>query len=608
MIRLLLSLLFSAVLITFAHGQQYNSSSIFAHNDYVHAVPFYNSYHEQAGFIEADVFLQQGQLLVAHTPEEMDIHYTLDSLYLKPLVKNFNKNKGFAYADHSKPLTLMIDLKTEGVSTLDALVKKIKEYPSLLSATNFEITISGNVPPPSLWKNYPDFIHFDGRPGIDYTNDQSNRISLISTSFQAYTKWNGKGVPIKEDRKKIQAVIEQVHAKGKKIRFWATPDLTNAWITLIKMKVDIIGTDDVLALSSFVQKLPASSFQNNQFHQVYQPSYSLSKKSPKNIILLIGDGMGLTQLYSAYTANKGNLNIFNIKDIGFSVTTSADSYITDSAAGATAMASGTKTNNRYIGVDSTGSKLPLITEQLKKSNFKTAIISAGDITDATPASFYAHQPERGLSEAIALDFLSSDNDILIGGKVSSFNNSKDKKNLLDQLSQKGYTVATSFKSLDTIRASKFVVLDDSAVVSKIKGRGDFLSRSLKKSLAVFSENKKPFFIMAEGAQIDYGGHDNNMEYVVRETLDFDQAIGEAMRFVDQNKETLLIITADHETGGLTLLDGSISNGYVQGHFSTSDHTAVMVPVFSYGPGAENFKGVYQNTDLPTRILKILTVK
>jgi len=114
--------------------------------------------------------------------------------------------------------------------------------------------------------------------------------------------------------------------------------------------------------------------------------------------------------------------------------------------------------------------------------------------------------------------------------------------------------------------------------------------------------------MAEGAQIDHGGHNNDLAYVIRETLDFDQAVGEALKFVDQNKETLLIVTADHETGGLTLIGGNVSKGEVYGNFSTPDHTGVPVPVFAYGPGAEAFSGVYENTAIFDKMLKALNIK
>ncbi|MCD8538543.1 MAG: alkaline phosphatase [Leadbetterella sp.] len=110
--------------------------------------------------------------------------------------------------------------------------------------------------------------------------------------------------------------------------------------------------------------------------------------------------------------------------------------------------------------------------------------------------------------------------------------------------------------------------------------------------------------MAEGAQIDYGGHANELPYVVTEMLDFDRLVGEALRFADSNGETLVIVTADHETGGLTLLDGDTKRGYVDGQFSTTDHTGVMVPVFAYGPHSLDFRGIFPNTDINRRLLKI----
>ncbi|WP_225000292.1 alkaline phosphatase [Cesiribacter sp. SM1] len=592
-----------------ATAQVYTASNIFAHNDYVQPVPFYTAYVQEVGYLEADIFLQGKELYVAHTREEIEKDKTLEGLYLKPLQKYISANKGFVYADSGKTLTLMIDLKTEGASTLTQLVKILKKYPQLLASPSLKITISGNTPEPATWKEYPYFIYFDGRPGIAYTPEQLERISLISTSFREYTQWNGKGVLPKEEKRTLQALINDVHAKGKKIRFWASPDFGNAWIQLMNMQVDVLNTDNVPRLAAFLKDLPKNTYQHTSPHAVYKPSvaHSSQKSGPRNIILMIGDGMGLTQLYSGYAANRGQLNIFNIKDIGFSITTATDSDITDSAAGATAMASGSKTNNRHVGVDSLGNPLVPITEKLKSRGFSTAIISNGDVTDATPAAFYAHQAERSLSEAIAYDYLSSNNDILIGAGAGAFKNRKDGKNLLQELRQKGYFVSESFSAIDSVQGNKVLILDGANALSKQQGRGDFLPSALVKSLQLLSHKPKPFFVMAEGAQIDWGGHSNDMGYVVREVLDFDQAIGEAMKFVDSDGETLLLITADHETGGLSLLGGDVSKGSIHGHFSTTDHTGVMVPVFAYGPGSEAFRGVYQNTELHWKIMELLKV-
>ncbi len=602
--NILFFFLFSIAIPVFS--QEYTSSNIHAHNDYANPIPFYEAFSHEVGSMEVDVFLKNNELYVAHTETEMATTKTLRSLYLKPLMEKIENNKGVVYKDN-KPLTLLIDLKTEGIITLNVLVKQLAAYPQLLAITNFHIVITGNVPDPSQWDRYPSFIYFDGRPAISYTDAQLKRIDMISNDLKDYTQWNGKGILTKVDHEKLDQVIKTAHAQNKKIRFWSTPDNVNAWIALMKLGVNYIGSDQIVKLASFIADKKKSSFLNQDFYETYIPmgTPALNEKiKAKNIILLIGDGMGLTQLYAGYTANKGELNIFNIPTIGFSITKAADSYITDSAAGATAMATGHKTNNRFIGVDTLGKPLELITKKLALQGYQSAIISSGDMTDATPAAFYAHQSDRSYNEAITADFLNTPSDILIGGGQKPFQNPKADHDIISVLQKQGYVFAKNFGAIDTIKSKRFLVLDDAAVVSKLKGRGDFLTKAIQKSLTTFSTTQKPFFMMAEGAQIDYGGHSNDLEYVVRELLDFDRAVGAAMKFVDNNKETLLIVTADHETGGLSLLDGDINKGYVAGHFSTNDHTAVMVPIFAYGVGADHFKGVYQNTEIFNKIMEL----
>lgn len=594
----------------FAHAQEYSSTNIHSHNDYASRLPFYEAYANETGVIEADVFLVKNDLLVSHTLEEINPNNSLRSLYLEPLLLKFKTLNGKAYKS-DKPLILMIDIKSEADATLKAIVEQLKTFPDLISNKNFKIIISGNRPSPSKWNEYPAFIYFDGRLKETYTAQELSRVEMISEDMKDHTTWNGKGVLTHADSEKIQDIIKKVHDQNKKIRFWSTQDNVNTWTTLMNLHVDYIATDNTSALTQFIKNIKSTFYQNTEFYEPYVPkngSVFPKNKRTKNVILLIGDGMGLSQIYAGYTANKGRLNMFNIPTEGFSVTSSADSYITDSAAGGTAMASGHKTNNRFIGADEKGNPLESITEKLAKKNYKTAIISCGDITDATPAAFYAHQSDRSYNGAIAEDFLSNPSDILIGGGPNEFKSRKDGKNLVELLQKKGYTFSDKFSSLDTISNNRFVVLEDAAVVSRKNGRGDFLAKSLLKATTTFSKSPNPFFIMAEGAQIDYGGHSNNVEYVVRELLDFDRLVGQAMEFVDKNPETLLIVTADHETGGLSLIDGSIEKGYVHGSFSTNDHTAVTVPVFAYGPGAQNFMGVYQNIEIYNKIMQLLSKK
>nr|WP_315221806.1 alkaline phosphatase [uncultured Flavobacterium sp.] len=590
-------------------AQEYSSSNIHSHNDYASALPFYGAYSNEAGVIEADVFLVNNELLVAHTSKEILAHNSLKSLYLEPLSAKLKILGGKAYQSN-KSLIVMIDVKSEADATLKLIVEQLKTFPEIISNKNIKIVISGNRPSIDKWTSYPDFIYFDGRFNETYSASELSRVAMISEDLHKITVWNGKGILTQADLEKMQQSIKKVHDQNKKVRFWATADNVNTWMTLMNLKVDFIATDNVFGLTQFIKNIKTTFYQNTEFHQAYVPKNvsAFAKKKPKNVILLIGDGMGLTQIYSGYTANKGQLNLFNIPTQGLSITKSLDSYITDSAAGATAMATGQKTNNRFISVDENQKPLELITQQLAKNNYKTAIISAGNITDATPAAFYAHQPERSFSEPIAADFINNPSDILIGGGLKEFKSRKDGKDLAKLLTEKGFTFSDKFNTLDTIKNNRFVVLEDASVVSMKDGRGDFLAQSLLKATSTFAKTKNPFFIMLEGAQIDYGGHQNNLEYVVREMLDFDKVVGQAMEFVDKNPETLLIVTADHETGGLSLIGGSITDGYVHGSFSTNDHTAVPVPVFAYGPGAQNFMGVYQNTEIYTKIMEALFKK
>jgi alkaline phosphatase len=234
-------------------AQQYTPASVFAHNDYAKPNPFYNAYDKRVGYIEADIFLDGNSLYVAHVKSEIRNERTLEALYLTPLQKMILKNKGWAYPDSTMKLTLMIDLKTAGMSTIKKLAEQLKSYPELLTCPSLEIVISGNVPLPSLWDSIPSFIYMDGRPENFYTPEQLKRVSLISTNFNAHVKWRGRDTLPEKDGVVIRALVNEVHRKGKKIRFWATPDVENGWQALMNLNVDVIGTDTVDQLIEFLK-------------------------------------------------------------------------------------------------------------------------------------------------------------------------------------------------------------------------------------------------------------------------------------------------------------------------------------------------------------------
>lgn len=353
-----------------------------------------------------------------------------------------------------------------------------------------------------------------------------------------------------------------------------------------------------LIISLFVLSFGVSSL------YAQSPKPENKPKKPKNIILMIGDGMGTAQIYAAIVMAQDQLNFNRFKFVGFSKTYSADDFITDSAAGGTALSTGKKTKNSYIGVDPEGKKQETILEMAEKNGLSTGMVTTCDITHATPASFIAHVSSRKQMDDIALDFLKTDIDVFIGGGLNRFNKREDKLNLVDSLKKRNYQMVYKLDSLQFIRKGKLAGLLYPNHPPKIsEGRGDMLRTGVRKAVELLSQNKKGFFMMVEGSQIDWGGHDTNSTYVVNEVIDFDKAIGAALDFAERDGNTLVIVTADHETGGLSLVGGDIRSYKIKASFAWSDHTGVMVPVFAYGPGAEEFTGIMQNTDIFLKIKK-----
>ena len=579
------------------------------HNDYQQQIPLLTAYYAGMGAIEADVFLRNGILFVAHETAEIKTERTLKNMYLDPLATFYKENGNKGYPDSAKKLQLVIDIKEVDENVLQHLVKELKGYGSIFDPQKnpaaIRVVVTGELPLPSNFAKYASLISFDGRPGIAYSKEQLQHIAMISADIVNYSVWNGKGTPTPDDLQKMTAVVSQAHALGKPFRFWGTKDNPNTWKELEHMGVDWIGTDQPTVLKDFYQNRAKLEYINPSAYQPYQPSYETDglKKKVKNVILLIGDGMGLAQIQAGLSSNFGQSNIINMKYVGLSRTEAVNSDFTDSAAGATAMATGKKTNNRYIGMDAEGRALVSIPDTLAPFGIKSGVISTGDITDATPAAFYAHETERSMSKEIAADFLNSSVAILVGSGRKAFTENENKQ-LLSQIEKRGYSYKTNlndFVSSNTLK--QIVLLDDSATRKTMDGRGEMLKTSLLKTIELLSKNKKGFFVMAEGAKIDHGGHANNLPFLITEQHDFDRTVGAVLEFADKDGETLVIVTADHETGGLSLLDASYKKGMVRGHFSSDDHTNIMVPVFAYGPGALDFIGVYPNTEIFAKIIK-----
>lgn len=625
---------------------------IHSHNDYERRVPFYQAYAQQVASIEADIFEQNGELLVAHTKDELKTAQTIDELYITPIVNLFKQNGGNPWKDSGKTLTLLVDLKTPANPTLDILLTKLEKHPTVFDPAKnplaVRVIISGNRPDPKDFYKYPSIISFDGEH-LNYTAKELEKISMISLSLREHSDWNGKGLFKKDQKAVVDKLIADVHALGKPIRFWATPDGVNAWNMLHNMGVDYINTDAPELCADFFNNFQNKNFQingdpsqiadeikkyerldkvtlgfqgfNNKLLQlskgieVYQPTYRNDgeAKPIKNIIFLIGDGTGINQLQAAATVNNPNyingmgLSVFNMKYIGFQNTSAQDSYTTDSAAGGSALATGKLHDNRHISMSNTGEVYPSMTDYMYDAGYAAGVITLGNLADATPAAYYGHSTERDDSDEITNYLLDGKLTLLNGAGMQVFTKREDGKDILSEL-KKQYRISEKIDDINTDN-QKVICVDERMDLAASEKTIDLLANATKQGIEKLTKtNDKGFFLMVEGAKIDYAGHANSLPGAVVEALSFDLAIAEAMKFADSNGETLVLVTGDHETGGMTFVDGNFNTGHVTARFMTDDHTAMMLPVFAYGPGAQEFIGVYKNTEIFHKMMKLMNFK
>ena len=344
----------------------------------------------------------------------------------------------------------------------------------------------------------------------------------------------------------------------------------------------------------------------------------------KNIILLISDGMSLTQV-SSYRLLKGGPNeriaVDTFPVSGIVLTHSKDAIVTDSASSATAFSTGKKTNNGALGLDQDNQILENFTEKIDKYGYVSSLISTSEITHATPAAYASHVDLRWKTDEISLQMMDSDVMTILGGGRHFFipeemgGKRSDEVNLLEEI-ESSHTILTKKSDMDSFDHSnkgKVVGLfaDEALRDAETPDNhsleptsSEMLEFALKRSEQFTSDGCKGFFVMVEGSQVDWAGHANNLDYLKREMQDFDKAVKTALDFAKSNQETLVIATADHETGGL-LIEPATPTNYtspeVKFSFNTGigygSHTGVPVPVYAYGPGSENFTGTLDNTDI-----------
>jgi len=325
----------------------------------------------------------------------------------------------------------------------------------------------------------------------------------------------------------------------------------------------------------------------------------------KNVIFMIGDGTGLSQWSVGWVANGGALNIDQMPVCGYSRTYCLDQLVTDSCAGGTALAIGEKTKYGYIGVDKNAQPVESNLQYAKRvKGMKTGVTVTCRINDATPADFCVHSAFRKDEEGIAAQYLDANVDFISGGGTHFWNQRSDGRNLIEEMKAKGYTYVDKLEDIAGAQGDKFLGLYDEYDLKPALDRGPILMESTMKAIQML-DNKKGFFLMVEGSQIDDWCHRNKVGYMCQELFDFDKVIGAVLEWAAKDGQTLVIVTADHNTGGLTLLKGSIEERTVKVHFSTKGHDGIVVPVFAFGPGAEAFAGVYENSEIAQILRKLL---
>ena len=347
-----------------------------------------------------------------------------------------------------------------------------------------------------------------------------------------------------------------------------------------------------------------------------------AEKEPevKNIIIMIGDGMGLAQASLTQIENKYAPTAFDrAQNVALQKTYSANNRVTDSAASGTALATGYKTNNSTLGQTPDGTPVESIIAKAEKVGYASGVVVTCYVNHATPAAFYAHRESRNDNEGIITDFMASDLDVVFGGGTRFFNEhfTKQNKNYVDELKAKGYTYLAEQSEMASVSEGNVVGLFAETNIPLMRnGRGDYLPKATAKALEILTNNvekqgKEGFILMVEGSQIDGEGHGNNIEGVLAETRDFAAAMNVAMDYADAHPGTLVVVTGDHETGGLSIpsnkTDFTLPESGISYGFSTTGHTGIMLPIYLYGTGADRINGIMENTELSQALQRMIGV-
>ena len=367
----------------------------------------------------------------------------------------------------------------------------------------------------------------------------------------------------------------------------------------------------IASIAAAITTTAAAQFNSPAQTYVFDKPYKVEKIAPpkgkkvKNVILMIGDGMSLAHMYTAWTANRGQLWLENAQYTGLSKTWCTNRLVCDSGSGGTALATGQKTCYHAVGTDPQGNPLTTLCDLAKAKGKSAGIAVTCRLWDATPCDFSCHNLDRDKEQELIGDYPTSGLDYAFGGGAKYFTNRADGRDIFKELEANGYHVSRTWDDLAAWKSGKVFAVPYDVDTPLPDERGDLLARASLKGIELLNQNRNGFFMMVEGSQLDDYGHFNQLDLLMKETLDFDQTIGKMMKWAAQDGETLVVVTADHETGGLTLVDGNKDEGKVTCCFSTKSPSGVMVPVYAFGPGSEQFSGIMENTDIFKKIKALM---
>lgn len=377
-------------------------------------------------------------------------------------------------------------------------------------------------------------------------------------------------------------------------------------------------------------------------------------QNPKNIVLISADGMGVCQWQAGMVAAKGKMNLSRMQSAGLLTTNPLDVFCGDAPSHSTALATGVNSHKGAVSVDMDNKPLKTITELVKEKGLAMGIVSANSLVEGSIVPFVGHAQNRMAVEALTAGYVDTNIDVFIGAGSDYFTKSiqggfgpgpgagggqggpgaatggqrpaggqggpgaggavqmgerTDKRNLINELKAKGYQVCNSIDEIKQVKGGKLAGFTGAQSNPNIQeGRGDMFPASVETALNVLNSGSKGFFLMVGDMYVDRASHNGRLELLCDETKDLDRAIGKALDFAEHDGQTLVLVVGSPEASGMSIVGGNMAEGTVEAKWSMpgmANHSGTQVPMFAYGPGAEQFMGVMDNTEIFTVVKQML---